>query len=62
MQNKFNGQTQQNFTRRSSLSDGYYHSIDDDLTLRRLVKGLAYASVYAALGFAALFIGSVAGF
>ena len=60
--NHFRGQSQQNFTRRSCLSDGYYTSIDDDLSLRRLLKGLAYAAVYAAIGLVVLFIGSAAGY
>lgn len=44
-------QTNQNwnlrFTRRSSLSDGYYVRIDDDrLTLPRLVGGLMVAGTF----------------
>lgn len=62
MNNNFNGQTQQNFTRRSSLSDGYYYSLDDRLTARRLIKGLGYASAFAFVATAVLYVGAQVGF
>ena len=60
--NFFQSQTQQNFTRRSSLSDGYYSGIDDRLTMRRLVKGVAYCSIFCLISAAVLFVGAAVGF
>ena len=37
-----------NFTRRSSLSDGYYVRMDDRLTPKRLIGGLLVAAAFIA--------------
>lgn len=60
--NQFQGHAQSNFTRRSSLSDGYYSGLDDRLTMRRLVKGVAYCSIFCLISAAVLFVGAAVGF
>lgn len=64
MQNNFNGQTQINFTRHSSMDSGWYSAAGGyKKGSERIPKAAwVFVAVFASIGFLVLKVGSLVGF